>query len=191
MPSFHPEKWIGRDGGWAHFPRAAAHIGVAFTGDMFGDFNLDVIGEKAWEMAIKEILRCVDSRSNQRHRFYFLTKAPQNLARFNPWPQNALVGLSLTGAESTRQEHEKLALLSDVQGGRIWLSYEPVLGWLTLDWPELAWLVIGAQSGAGAVKPERGWIKSVEEVAERRGVPIWRKNNLVKALKIEPREERP
>lgn len=166
-----------------------ARIGVGFMGDMFGDFQ-----NPLWQ---RDVLRMV--RLAPQHTFLFLTKAGHNLPRENPWPDNAWVGVSVTGALPD-VDRRNLKALAQVQAPVRWVSYEPVLGpfhgtpaeYSLID---IDWLVIGVETGHGQaprLPPETvGWVAEVEARADALGIPVYRKGNLVKALGLPPRQELP
>lgn len=158
----------------AGFPMKPARIGVCYTGDLFGPWVDSGIIEKAKTRVW----------SHPEHTFLFLTKNPQRYAEFNPWPDNAWVGCSITGAETQERQMEMANYLLNADAKIRWISYEPMLGELQLrrSLKSLQWLVIGAQSGPGAVKPPLEWATDVIETAEMMGHPIWIKKNLLKSL---------
>jgi len=69
-----------------------------------------------------------------------------------------------------------------VDSGRhpaIWVSYEPMLGPLAFSATAgISWLVIGAQGGPGAKRPERAWVDAALQEADRLGIPVWLKKNV-------------
>lgn len=154
---------------------------VAFMGDLFGAWN-DGDGAMLGIMDMVEVC--------PQHQFLFLTKRPEALAQFNPWPRNAWVGISLTGAETPERQAAMLDALSRVEGAGVrWLSYEPALGPLAQPVPPwVDWLVVGAQSGKGAIPLERRWLLSAEIwsvygiVQEPPPHSLWEKNNLARYL---------
>lgn len=154
---------------------------VGFTGDAFGP------GTKAeW---IEEILEIV--KSTQIHRYLFLTKSPERLAQFN-WPDNAWVGMSITGVESFSRQRNMWDALHDTEARNRWVSYEPLLSEVALFHPHikfLRWAVIGAQGGPRAVKPRLEWVRDIIEAADRAGVKIWLKNSLLKMFPSLPKRQ--
>lgn len=179
-PRFHP----GRLNMPLHW-RKPQRVATCFMGDLFGGWN-NVELPHAYIIYILAIaVQC------HEHQFLFLTKQPENLAQFNPWPKNAWVGISLTGVETPERQAKMLEALHRVEGvGVRWLSYEPVLGPLAQPIPKwLDWVVLGAQSGRGAKAFELSWTGQVWRWAtdsfsppsgSRR--PLWEKNNLARYL---------
>ena len=180
--------------------RKPRRVAGCFMGELFGDWQqVDAIGSlggslyyKAWVMEEVQRQILVIVGKCPRHQFLFLTKRPENLARWNPWPKNAWVGCSITGAETAERQEAMIKALGQVEGGKRWISYEPLLAAPYRGPPEwLDWAVIGAQSGKGAVAPEGWWVEDLERAADLYRIPYWRKNNLVRALGLEKRQELP
>ena len=170
--------------------RKPSTFAVAFTADMFGPGS-----ERFWR-AQEQVL--AEVRRSPQHRFLFLTKSPENLARHNPWPPNAWVGCTFTGAESAERQQEIFAALGKVQGGERWISFEPILGPVYIHTEigeSLSWVVIGAQTGPRAMKPKLEWISDIIAQADYMRIPIWIKNNLLQLFpqyyNLLTRQERP
>ncbi len=151
------------------FPRKPSIILVCFTGD---------VSYAQYE----DVLRCAERiLDNQKHTFLLLTKRPAMAYKDFYWPDNAWLGASLTGAETPERQQQVMAELLAVKGGHTWLSYEPMLDRLKdVDLKGINWLVMGAQTGRGAVKPNREWMVDVLKDYNNRNVNtrIWLKNNL-------------
>ena len=69
----------------------AKGIFVCDMGDLFG------IGVP--EDCTQQILDTIADNYNSFHRFYLLTKQPQNLAKWSPFPENCWVGVTATNTE--------------------------------------------------------------------------------------------
>ena len=163
-----------------------ALILVAFTGELFGNWNNTLLGIHA-TLGIQKVVEFCP-----QHTFLFLTKRPENMALYEPWPANAWLGASITGAEPPEVQQARYSHLLAVQGGHRWISYEPTLGPLALhEFPGLSFLVIGMQSGKGAVKPNPMWVADAEATATEAGIPVYRKPDLSRALGLSPRQELP
>ena len=110
------------------------------------------------------------------HRFYFLTKYPENLARWNPWPDNAWVGATATDASSALHA---LGHMENVKAAVRFLSLEPLLGPVDPQraWP-VEWIIVGAQTGPAAVAPQPEWIDTIARFAKRHKIALFEKNNL-------------
>ena len=152
-----------------------------FVGSTIDLFHLDVMGKDEFRTAL--ILNEVTYYPDVT--FIFLTKCPQNLAKWNPWPANAYVGVSVTNQE---QYGNALEYLSQIEAPVKFLSYEPLMGRIVADYRNWVtppdWLIIGSQTGPGskAHQPKVEWIEEIEEAAQQAHIPIFEKNNLAKIL---------
>ncbi len=124
--------------------------------------------------------------------FIFLTKQPQNLAKWSPFPKNCWVGVSATNAK------EILAAgrgLERVEASVRFLSLEPLLGHIGGEWLEswlkagvFNWLIIGEKTPYSVkTAPRKVWVKELIEAADKAGIPVFLKKNL-KPLFIEKEE---
>ena len=130
--------------------------------------------------------------------FQFLTKQPQNLIKFSPFPDNCWVGVTATDRDSY---NNAVWYLKDVSAKVRFLSFEPLLdnpvaGILDNrhSWPVMYgsilqdvidWLIIGAQTKP-TVMPKLEWVKEIVEAADSAGVPVFLKNNLAPLLSGHP-----
>jgi hypothetical protein len=83
---------------------------------------------------------------NPQHRFYLLTKQPQNLTKFSPFPKNCWVGVS---ASDSRMFIRALEQLSRIEATIKYVSVEPLLNWQNVTsgiWQVVDWLIIGAMT---------------------------------------------
>ena len=125
----------------------------------------------------------------RQHVYVVLTKQVEDARRaacacvFRP-PPRCIIGASLTGQGCLTVDEEAMLGLLDIRvhfpGTRTCVSAEPLLGPLSIiarHIGELSWLIIGAQTGPGAVKPEPEWIAELVEAAQAAGVPMWVKDN--------------
>jgi len=172
-PTLHPELLH------APTPRTPSRILVSFGGDMFSDWWWDEPERRgAWDYVVEEAKEVMVA--HPQHSYLWLTKRPVNYGHFH-WPSNAWLGASITGAESREQQGQRVGALCGVNSGRhpaIWVSYEPMLGPLTVWLGGISWLVIGAQGGPGAKRPERAWVDAALKEADRLGIPVWVKRNV-------------
>lgn len=148
--------------------KTPSKIFVCSMGELFGDW-LD-----------PEIVRAVRTvvRHNPQHTFQFLTKCPQNLARWNPWPPNAWVGVSVTAdGDMTRA----ITNLGHVDARVRFVSMEPLLGAITMRSHPiqgfLDWIIIGAQTNPTRL-PRREWVLEILAAADRAHIPVYMKDNL-------------
>lgn len=120
-----------------------------------------------------------------QHTFIFLTKQPQNLAKWSPFPVNCHVGVSAT-------DHNMLqgatGFLRRIEATVKFVSIEPLLRWqqqhepwLVEDWQaaDLSWLILGRQTPVSAkTAPKVEWVREIVEAADKAGVPVFLKKNL-------------
>ncbi|MDP2729152.1 MAG: DUF5131 family protein [Dehalococcoidales bacterium] len=142
-----------------------ARILVNFMGDLFGDWvdpnqhiRLGDIGTppavtEDMETPLKGFIFQVIQQCPQ-HTFIFLTKRPENLIKWSPFPENCWVGVTVWDNETFfraiyTQPPYGIGLKA-VRAKHKWLSIEPLLGQIhikTQDLTGIDWLVIGAQTG--------------------------------------------
>jgi len=126
----------------------------------------------------------------KQHRFYLLTKQPQNLQKFQI-PDNAWVGVSATDALMFADACYRLRL---VEAKVKYISFEPLLQFeytATLDKAKwiytwlmeagIKWVIIGAQTKPN-VMPKIEWVREIIEAADKAGIPVFLKDSLYKLL---------
>lgn len=167
-------------------------IFVCDMGELFGDWiPMD------WQEMIFAIIRV-----HSQHRFYLLTKQPQNLVKFSPYPPNCWVGVTATDFSSL---YYAVPYIAEIEAKVKYISFEPSLESMMSDsleliTPYLQWLIIGSCTGTKkdmetliARYPEltlmpwgKKWtaqpkIEQVQEIvraADKAGVKVFLKNNL-------------
>ncbi|MBA7557543.1 hypothetical protein ES705_50304 [subsurface metagenome] len=104
----------------------------------------DLFGIGVPEEWTEEVLN--EIKEFHRHRFYLLTKQPQNLAKFSPFPDNCWVGVTACNFEMM---DEALLALGDIEAKIKYVSIEPFLDEIPVPYygfkPELDWIIIGNQ----------------------------------------------
>jgi len=156
--------------------RKPSRIFVGSTMELFGEWV-----DAHWMDVILEA-----TKVHSQHTFLFLTKCPQNLKRFSPFPANCLVGVSVTNPEQFKQAHLELIRISATVK---FLSFEPLLEQIiTPDprWPlttylgECAsWIICGQQTPMSAsTSPRIEWVREIVEAADKASIPVFLKNNL-------------
>lgn len=175
-PRFWPEKlWLHRGDYDKAYPSRNAYqsarekakgIFVCDMGDLFGKGVPD-----DWTRQVLAVVEC-----HPQHRFYLLTKQPQNLAAFSPFPSNAWVGVSAT---NQAMFDEGLAHLLKIKATVRFMSVEPMLEpvrkpsrWLCPDF-----IIIGAQTNPTKL-PELNWVMNLEADYEDEGVALFEKDSL-------------
>ena len=163
--------------------RTPRGIFVCDMGELFGDWT-----PRKWQEEIFLTITC-----NPQHRFYLLTKQPQNLPVWSPFSPNCFVGVTVTGVETLQQRNAMLAL-QKVQAKVKFLSIEPLLSEIIFDVSELTkcgvnWLIIGSQTQPTR-HPPREWVEEIISAADKAHIPVFVKEPLAKHLNIY-REEMP
>jgi len=174
-PTFYPERFLEP---MKH--KKPAIIGVSFMGDLFGGWPWASFPESANLVETMDRVRLLilnQARACPRHTFVFLTKCPWNLPKWNPWPDNAWVGVSITSVE---QLIDTITPMAQVEASVKFASYEPLLERVPVKHiiGFLNWLIIGGQTGPGAKPPKPKWVQEIIDDADRAGVPVFLKDNL-------------
>lgn len=132
-------------------------------------------------------------KAHERHTFLVLTKRPDHgekvikriysLQRFG-WAvgfwKHVWVGTTVEGPGQEWRIEKLLQIPASVR----FVSMEPMLGPVDLRHIQtdsdnkINWVIIGAQTGPGAIKPKLEWIQSVVDQCRAAGVPVFLKNNL-------------
>ena len=152
-------------------PRKERGIFVCDMSDLFG------IGvPESWT---RDILDTISHAS--MHRFYLLTKQPQNLVKFSPFPDNCWVGVSTTNWLAFS---DALGILSTLQAKVTYLSFEPLLERIQFDMMQemlfpkaVDWVIIGAQTKP-TVMPKIEWVREIVEACDKASIPVFLKDNL-------------
>lgn len=127
-------------------------------------------------------------RSLPQHTFIFLTKQPQNLAKWSPFPENSWVGVSVTSAKDTIIRVPKLNYIT---APIKFISFEPLLKpiappnplYVMLKLSGINWCIIGQCTPAKpSTSPSISWIKEIVRAADNAGVKVFLKNNLKSLL---------
>lgn len=176
LDPFYPRFWANR----LHEYDIVAGKGKGiFPCDMSDLFGIDI--PKHWTSEVMNIIKLY-----QKHRFYLLTKQPQRLPDFSPFPDNCWVGVTVTRPPYFAQA---CGYLKDIQALIKYLSIEPYLceiigsemNTMLMKVAGINWVIIGAQTKP--YKPPRiEWVQEIVEVCDKAGIPVFLKDNLWKAL---------
>lgn len=121
-------------------------------------------------------------RTYYKNTFMFLSKSSNSYSGYT-WPSNTMQGLTLTGAESTNTQHEKILNMQILP--RPYLSIEPILGNIEIQiGDKFETVIAGAMTGPGAIVPQHSWIQSVKDNVP--AAKIYWKKNIQKYLKNVP-----
>jgi len=126
------------------------------------------------------------------HTFIFLTKKPENLIKWSPFPDNCWVGVSAT---NYWKYVDASNYLSRIEAPVKFLSFEPLLSWdkrpqYFFKSGGISWLIIGQQAPVReSTMPKIEWITEIVEAADKAGVPVFLKDNLKSLLWSNPPDE--
>lgn len=163
---------------WIEHRQKAKGIFVCDMSDLFG------IGvPEAWTENILNVI----SSSKPTHRFYLLTKQPQNLIKWSPFPENCWVGVTAT---NQKMYDIGASLLSEIDAKVKYMSLEPLLESIILPYYNRSfdWLILGSQTKP--YKPPK--IEGVQEIvssADKANIPVFLKDNLKTAFNTLPFED--
>ncbi len=168
-PTFHEDR--------LYEPLAAPDGSKIFTcsmGELFGDWLPE------WQ--VKQVFDVI--RMKPEHTFQLLTKQPQSLKKWIPFPDNCWVGVS---APTLDAFCNAWFYIKDIKAKVKFISLEPLLDWeceyrdfkWALETAEINWLIIGQQTPVSAkTQPKIEWVKEILDAADKAGVPVFLKNNL-------------
>lgn len=195
---FYPRFWPGR--------LTAPHK-IKKPAGIFLDDMSDWMGSYWPEEWTRQELQMM--KDNPRHRIYTLTKQPQNLIKWSPFPGNCWVGVTVTDDLSYGRAVKGLA---EIEATIKYISFEPLLespAVVHLTYGEIIkWIIIGAMTGnledikkmlmeypqltlmpwgkRWTLQPKIEWVEEIVKVADKAGIPVFLKNNLKPLLKNTP-----
>lgn len=180
---FYPRFWAERVREEFGADTGGAEPKGIFVCDMSDLFGIGVPEE--WT---RRILNHIGMSYYKEHRFYLLTKQPQNLIKFSPFSPNCWVGVTATNHTMLIEARHYLAR---IEATIKFVSLEPLLEWHThsqLDWlvgvlKSINWLIIGAQTKPYK-PPKIEWVEEIVQAADKAGIPVFLKNNLAPALEV-------
>ena len=186
-PTVYPEAFLSP----LHLKKPSI-VGCVFMGDLFDPGidpykKIDSVMPSGLATVAMSLRGWIFTTIKQcpQHRFLFLTKQPQNLAQWAPFPDNCYVGVSATNKSMF---YTAVWELQNVKARVKYLSLEPLRSWDKTskepidtishcsDWLRRAginWLIIGAQT-----KPEVEWVKEIVGAADKAGIPVFLKDSL-------------
>ena len=152
---------------------------ISFMGDWAADWHSD----KDRELMFQNI-KCLPEQT-----FLLLTKQPQNLTKWSPFPNNCYVGVSVCDGNMFE---DAIFNLSRIKARVEFLSFEPLLNWVMLvNWdfalskPGINRLIIGRQTPPSKkTEPKIEWIREIVEAADKAGIPIFLKDNIYPKNKL-------
>jgi protein gp37 len=148
---------------------------IIFVSDMSDSLSATV----PFEFLRDEIVRNVGGEQGGRHRWLWLTKRPDRMAKFSrwledggiDWPENLWAGTSVTSQVTT----SRIRHLVSVGGDRTvrFLSVEPQVEAIDLGhWlPLIDWVIQGGESGRNARQFDLAWARVLMGQCGKLGVP--------------------
>lgn len=209
-PRFWPEKLVdpcNKTTRWGSRRRYTQKSKGIFVCDMSDLFGIGV-SEEWTRRVLNTIQNCPD------HRFYLLTKQPQNLAKFSPFPSNYWVGVTVT---SNGAMTAAMTNLPNIKAGKRFISFEPLLGDIGLrDHMNMKgivnWVIIGSLTGRMAdllplhhstelvmsrigktgdrwtLLPQCEWVESIVNASDRSSIPVFIKPPLSEIMNYHRQE---
>lgn len=113
-----------------------------------------------------------------QHRFYILTKCPENIDR--PMPDNVWLGTTIT----KQKELLRITKIELIEAKKRFVSFEPLLDFINwdgfrLEFSSLDWMITGKLTGHGKeYDPKLYWMNQIKFYAGYYGIPLFMKNNL-------------
>ncbi len=160
-PTFYPEAINSPK----HIKKPS-RIGVGWVGDVIG--YCDKVSERS--LIQQTIMQC------PQHTFLFLTKNPEKLKAWSPFPSNCWVGITTTGFDRNSMLED---IFCDISAKVKFVSIEPLLDYSPLDFRWVDLVLVGQQTPISKkTQPKIEWIRRIVEDANKLGRPIFLKNNL-------------
>jgi len=157
-------------------PKKPSRIFVGSTMELFDEWV-----DAFW---LDSIFKTV--KDNPKHTFIFLTKRPQNLAKWE-FPPNCWVGAS---ADSYFHLFKATRYLPEVKARVKFISFEPLLESMVgprFNLDGINWLIIGSQTQP-VRHPEKEWCREIIKAADKAGVAVFVKEPLVTHIGIKRQE---
>jgi len=178
-PTVYPEAFLSP----LHLKKPS-RIGCAFMGDLFGDWVnpserfpstmpsgkvMTIMSLKGW--IFTTICQC------PQHTFIFKTKAPWNLVKWSPFPDNCQVGVTATNPQMFYEAQEYLAgIVATVR----YISLEPYLERIyapMINGGTINQIIIGAQTKPYR-PPQVEWVEDMVKTCEKAEVAVFIKHNI-------------
>ena len=176
---FYPRFWVNR----AREEFGSCYAGAKPKGIFVCDMS-DLFGIGVPEEWTRRILNKIGMSYYREHRFYLLTKQPQNLARFSPFPDNCWVGVTATDYKMLLQALDRLQY---IKASVRYISLEPLLDFtmgkydLSLEFllkdAGISWVILGAQTKPYK-PPKIEWVEEIVRACDKAGIPVFLKDNL-------------
>lgn len=156
----HRYKWIPEWTEPVFYPQRVKEIyklknpATIFIGSMS-----DVFGQWIPDEWIEAIIKT--AKDNEQHRFMFLTKNPSRYSQF-VFPENCWLGTTIISEKDNNLDAFYEVALH--QPNKTFISIEPLLGggFNKGSLVGFSLIIVGAQTGPGAIIPKSEWVGSIE-----------------------------
>ncbi len=165
------------------FDREVPIYGFPIGSKVFIGSTMELFGDWVKEDWLKTIFANV--RESPDVTFIFLTKCPNRLAPWSPFPSNCWVGASAWDLNSFFHARNNIR---HIKAGVRFISLEPLLDWAPALYRKpaikecmrsLSWLILGAQTPySPKTAPKIEWVKEIVDAADQAGIPVFLKENL-------------
>ncbi len=174
LDPFYPRFWEEKLNDLVVHPKKRRGIFICDMGEFFGDWI-----PREWQDRIFSVIR-----AHPQHRFYLLTKQPQNLINQSPFPANCWVGVT---ACNETMFTEALWQLNKIRATVKYISIEPFLGRIpqyvgALKNCGIDWVIIGAQTKPYK-PPKIDWVTEVVKTCDKSSIKVFLKDSLKPLLK--------
>ena len=177
-PHFYPERL--NEIAKAKF---GSKVFVCSMGELFGE-------HPEWTERVMHMIRI-----HPEITFQLLTKQPQNLIKWSPFPDNCWIGASATEPPSIREAFKRLEAID----ARVkFISFEPLLGMLFssdnvieryIKHSGVNWAIIGCQTPISAkTLPKREWVDEIITAADKANIPVFVKEPMAEYYGIQRQE---
>lgn len=127
------------------------------------------------EMPLEFLLSVFDViERSPRHVFQILTKRDRRLIELAPrlkWPKNLWMGVSV----ENQKYASRVDALRSVPAAVRFLSLEPLLGPLDLDYSGIHWVITGGESGPRHRPIEADWVRQIRDASLEAGAAFFHK----------------
>jgi protein gp37 len=146
-------------------PRTWARSRMIFVNSMSDLFHSDV--------PLEFIVRVFNTmRETPQHTYQVLTKRSKRLAqvaRELDWPPNVWMGVSI----ESQAYAFRVAHLRTVPAAVRFLSLEPLLGPVDVDFAGIDWVIVGGESGARHRAMDPAWARDIRDACTRADTPFF------------------
>ena len=152
---------------------------VGSTIELFGDWIDDL-----WLRTILETISLY-----KKHTFLFLTKKPEKLIKWSPFPDNCWIGASVTANGDMTKAYYGL---SQIEASVKFISFEPLLGSIGMSdhiniKKYVDWVIIGSRTQP-VKHPPIEWVNEIVRAADKARIPVFVKETMASHYEIQRQE---